>query len=109
MLSHIRAPDLHILDSIWTSVNSVTGHPDTNPVRTNKILASVDPLALDYWASKNILFQLSQNPIHNPDEPLKFRMKTLLPAYQELQQCGGINGKSVTMNEQEMKIYRMTL
>jgi len=109
MYSHIRAPDLIILDSIWTPINAVNGHPDTLPQRTNQLSASTDPLALDYWASKHILFPLSRNPLHNPDEPLKFRMKTLLPAWQEFLQCGGIRGSPVTMSEEEMVVLRLAL
>lgn len=109
MFSHIRAPDLNILDLTWLSINAVNGHPDTLPQRTNQLLASTDPLAIDYWASKNVMFPLSRNPLHNPDEPLKFRTKTLLPAWQEFDQCGGIKGKAVTMDEKEIKVYSRTL
>ena len=109
MFRHVRAPDLNILDSTWTPVNAVNGHPDTHPERTDQFSASTDPLALDYWASKNILFPLSGNPLHNPDEPLKFRMRTLLPALHEFQGCGGIRGKPVTMDESEIRVHRLAL
>jgi hypothetical protein len=36
-------------------------------------------------------------------------MKTLLPAWQEFTQCGGIRGKRVTMEEREMKVYKKSL
>lgn len=106
MFSHIRAPDLNILDLTWLSINAVNGHPDTLPQRTNQLLAGTDPLAIDYWASKHIMFPLSQNPLHNPDEPSKFREKTLLPAWQEFNQCGGIKGKTVTMEDRDIKVYK---
>lgn len=109
MFSHIRAPDLNILDSTWTSLNAVNGHPDTHPQRTNQLSASIDPLALDYWASKNILLPLSLNPLHDPDEPLKFRMRTLLPALEEFWGCGGIRGNPVTMDEEEITVHSRIL
>jgi uncharacterized protein (DUF362 family) len=109
MFSHIRAPDLNIMDSIWLPVNAVNGHPDTLPQRTNKLFASTDPLALDYWVSKHVLFPLSRNPLHNPDEPLKFRMKTLLPAKEEFEQCDGIKGRPVNMNDEDIIVYRRPL
>ena len=52
-----RFPALNILDAIW--VNAL---PDAGPSTsyseatvTGIIAASIDPVALDYWATKNIL------------------------------------------------------
>ncbi|MEM1510158.1 MAG: DUF362 domain-containing protein, partial [Thermofilaceae archaeon] len=54
-----RMPVLNIIDAIW-----INPHPRMGPatpygvaVRTNIIAASVDPVALDYWAAKYILMQ----------------------------------------------------
>ncbi len=102
MFSHIRSPDLNIMDLTWLPVNAVNGHPDTLPQRTNRLFASTDPLALDYWVSKHVLFPLSINPLHNPEEPLKFRMKTLLPAKEEFDKCGGIRGNRVNMKDEDI-------
>ena len=109
MFSHIRSPDLNIMDLTWLPVNAVNGHPDTLPQRTNKILASTDPLALDYWISKHVLFPLSINPLHNPDEPLKFRMKTLLPAKEEFDKCEGIRGNNVNMKDEDIIVYERAM
>lgn len=57
-----RVPMLNILDAIW--VNPVPrGGPDTTyseAVQINLVLASTDPVALDYWASKHILLQIAE-------------------------------------------------
>ena len=52
-------PTLNILDAIW--VNAIPlNRPDTTydeATKINLVLASTDPVALDYWASKHILLQ----------------------------------------------------
>jgi len=57
-----RFPILNILDAIW--VNAVPsagpGTPYTTASRINIIVASTDPAALDYWASKQILLQVAK-------------------------------------------------
>jgi hypothetical protein len=57
-----RVPTLNILDAIW--VNPVPrGGPDTTyseAVQINLVLASTDPVALDYWASKHILLRVAE-------------------------------------------------
>lgn len=56
-----RFPLLNIIDAIW--VNAKPGEGPRTPydaaTRTNVIAASVDPVALDYWASKNILMPVA--------------------------------------------------
>jgi hypothetical protein len=56
-MAETRFPVLNVLDAIW--INAVPGRgPRTTygqAVRTNIIAASRDPVALDYWAAKNIL------------------------------------------------------
>jgi hypothetical protein len=57
-----RVPTLNILDAIW--INPVPrGGPDTSyseAVQINLVLASTDPVALDYWASKYILLRVAE-------------------------------------------------
>ncbi|MGQ9513711.1 MAG: DUF362 domain-containing protein [Thermoproteota archaeon] len=57
-----RVPTLNILDAIW--INAIPGNgPDTSygeATKTNLVLASTDPVALDYWASKHILLQTAK-------------------------------------------------
>jgi len=54
-----RVPTLNILDAIWINALPLNG-PDTTydeATQINLVLASTDPVALDYWASKHILLQ----------------------------------------------------
>jgi len=57
-----RFPLLNIIDAIW--VNAKPGGGPRTPydaaTRADVIAASVDPVALDYWASKNILMQVAR-------------------------------------------------
>jgi uncharacterized protein (DUF362 family) len=52
-----RFPALNILDAIWVNARPGSG-PSTSyseATETGIIAASIDPVALDYWAAKNIL------------------------------------------------------
>lgn len=50
-----RVPDLNILDMIWVGVENGPMITDDTAVQKNMIAASTDPVALDYWAAKNVL------------------------------------------------------
>jgi len=56
-------PTLNILDAIWVNANPSPfsgvgpGTPYHQATRVNVLLASTDPVALDYWASKHVLMQ----------------------------------------------------
>ena len=56
-MAETRFPALNIIDAIW--INANPGHgPSTSynaATRCEVIAASTDPIALDYWAAKNIL------------------------------------------------------
>jgi hypothetical protein len=69
MMVSVRTPILNIIDAIWVSYTSLTGYPSATTYRTNQILASQDPVALDYWAAKYVLFPIDNNPRHHPDFP----------------------------------------
>lgn len=56
-MARTRLPDLNILDAIWINARPGAG-PSTSyeeADHTGIIAASIDPVALDYWAAKNIL------------------------------------------------------
>jgi hypothetical protein len=67
MMVSVRTPVLNIIDAIWVSHASLTGYPASTTFRSNEILASQDPVALDYWAAKYILYPIDNNPRHHPD------------------------------------------
>lgn len=67
LMGEVRAPILNILDMIWTNPNplesSVRRGPSTiyaNARFTDIIGASRDPVAMDYWSSKNVLCQAAE-------------------------------------------------
>jgi uncharacterized protein (DUF362 family) len=66
MVVSVRTPVLNIIDAIWTSYASITGTPAPTTFRTNTLAASQDPVALDTWAAKNILYPIDNNPRHLP-------------------------------------------
>jgi hypothetical protein len=113
MVVSIRTPVLNIVDATWVSFSSITGYPSGTTYRANQILASQDPVALDYWAAKYILYPISNNPRH-------------LPSFSGIDQwltsaCNTINGgvlynpnsgimvDKVTKNEGEMLTHDLSL
>jgi hypothetical protein len=61
-MAKTRFPALNILDAIW--INPIPGRgPSTSysdATKTGAIAASTDPIALDYWAAKNILMPAAE-------------------------------------------------
>jgi len=66
MMVSVRTPVLNIIDAIWVSFASLAGYPSSTTHRANQIVASQDPVALDTWASKYILYPISNSPRHLP-------------------------------------------
>jgi hypothetical protein len=57
VMAELGPPDLNILDCIWVQGNPFAG-PEVgsfNASRLDQLVASTDPIALDIWATKNIL------------------------------------------------------
>lgn len=104
MISSIRAPELTILDCIWVTQTMWAGYPTENTTRLNQLLASADPVALDYWASKNILYPIDENMEHHPDkfEPLR---TYLTDAKDVINSSGGLNSQEVTKDESKINVY----
>ncbi len=67
MVVSVRTPVLNILDAIWVSYASLQGFPADTTYRSNQLLASQDPVALDYWAAKYVMYPIDNNPDHHPD------------------------------------------
>jgi len=110
MIASILTPVLNILDAIWVSQASLKGYPVHTTFRANQILASQDPVALDYWAAKHIMYPIDSNWRHHPDFPgIDY---WLTQAKNAINQRGnlyspesGIFIQKSTNNEQEMKIH----
>jgi hypothetical protein len=60
-IAQVRRADLDILDAIWINPAGNTDDADSC-VREDLILASTDPVALDYYASSRILSQVAFYP-----------------------------------------------
>lgn len=58
-MARIRRADLNIVDAIWVAKASNSGGCPNDCVRQDVLLASTDPIALDYYASVNVLTPLS--------------------------------------------------
>ncbi len=67
MMVSVRPPVLNIIDAIWVSHAAITGFPATATRQCNTLVASQDPVALDYWAAKHLLYPIDGNPRHHPD------------------------------------------
>ena len=57
-MARIRRADLNIVDAIWVPTASNKAGCPGDCIRRNVLLASVDPFALDYYASVNVLTPL---------------------------------------------------
>jgi hypothetical protein len=108
MIVRIKAPVLNLLDCIWVTQVEWSGYPVENTTRLDELLASVDPVALDYWASKYLLYPIDANEEHHPDRFPGLR-DALLQARDVINAGGGIFGQKVTMEEQAIKVIARAL
>jgi uncharacterized protein (DUF362 family) len=69
MAASVATPVLNIVDAIWVSHGSLKGYPESTTRRLNRIAASQDPVALDSWAARHLLFPIDGNFRHHPDHP----------------------------------------
>ncbi len=107
-LAHTRMPVLNLIDAIWVTPDGGPSAPYSRAVETNMILASTDPVALDYWASKHILVEAAQKAGNKQYESMSPDGTTpgtfgywLRLSMQELQKAGF----QTTMDENEMAVY----
>ena len=110
MITTVRTPALNIIDATWVSFASIAGYPPEKTFRANRIVASQDPVALDYWAAKNILYPIDNNERHHPDFPgiqawLTQARDTINGAGGLLNLEAGILQNLVTKDESEMSIF----
>lgn len=110
MVVSVRPPVLNIMDAILVSHKSLDGYPESNTSNANRIVASQDPVALDYWAAKHILYPIDNNYSHHPDNATI--QDWLHVAQGFINNRGGLyspqNGilvNRVTKNEEDMVVY----
>jgi hypothetical protein len=114
LMAETRFPTLNILDCIWVNANPPGSRaggvgpstPYNRATSVNVIAASTDPVALDYWASKNILLRAapsgSDTGAMDPDRVesgsfglwLRLSMDEIVSA-----------GYQATVNEERMNVY----
>jgi uncharacterized protein (DUF362 family) len=108
-MAQTRFPALNVLDAIWVNSNPGSG-PSTSyseASKTSAIAASTEPIAIDYWAAKNILMPAAQARDHkdlstiDPDyissgsfgDWLRLSMDEIRKAgYQAIKEESGISG-----------------
>jgi uncharacterized protein (DUF362 family) len=108
LMAQTRMPVLNIMDMIWIAAEGGPRSLYTTAVQVNKIAASTDPVALDYWASKNILMpEAARRPggraaVMTPDgtEPGTFGHWLRL-SMNELHRAG----ITTTMTESEIQVF----
>jgi uncharacterized protein (DUF362 family) len=109
-MAKTRFPAITILDMIYITPGGGPSAPYALAVQENMIACSTDPVALDYWASKNVLMPAAraagnrQASSLDPDgrEPGSFGYWLRL-SMEELQK----NGFPVTMEEKNIRVNRV--
>jgi len=103
MIAKVRAPMINVLDCIWVSQDALAGYPPESTTRLDQLLASTDPVALDYWATKHLLYPIDENKEHDPDNFAVLRSH-LVQARDAINSVGGINGHKVTLDASEINV-----
>jgi hypothetical protein len=88
-MNSIRQADLNITTAEWVGIASRTEPPVAH---TRAVMASVDPVALDYHATKYLLFANSRIDYHNPANQRG-------PLYHDLKKCAEVSGHILDENK----------
>ena len=106
MWSLVKIPDLNILDCIWVSPDSLRGYPPETTYRAGTLLAGIDPVALDYYASKHVLQPLGGvfEDEHNPDS-FQGLIDHLTGALNFINANGGIGGEDVHLGDGNIELF----
>ena len=109
LMANTRIPNLNLLDAIYVNSKPKGGPrtPYSMATKTNVIAMSIDPIAMDYWASKNILYKLCEENLLStlsldPDNTTKGEFGDWLKlSMYELNDVG----YNFTMNPQKISVY----
>jgi hypothetical protein len=110
-IGEIGLADLNLLDAIWINANPYDGPWTTYEAatRTDRLVASLDPVAADLWAVKNILIPAFLDngygppwpyPSADPDDPAS-AFRAYLDASMNHMLAAGLE---VTNDEQQMEL-----
>ena len=110
MMASIHAPVLNIMDAVWVSHSALGGYPASATFRANTLVASQDPVALDYWTAKHILYPYDNNDRHHPDFAgistwLSAARTTIVERGGLANSARGIVVDNPTMTESDMRLY----
>jgi len=103
MIAKVRTPVINILDCIWVSHGTLAGYPPKKTTRLNQLLGSIDPVALDYWAAKHLLYPIDKNEEHHPDKFSVLR-NHLSQARDLINSEGGISGCKVSLDGSSINV-----
>lgn len=111
MMASVRTPVLNIMDAIWVSQSNLTGYPASATTRVDTLLASQDPVALDYWSAKYVLYPIDNETRHRPDYPaidawLTSARDTIVARGGFTQTAQGVAVTKPTKTESEMVLYQ---
>lgn len=103
-----RYPDLNISDCIWVTPAGGPNAPYDKAVRLDKLIASQDPVALDYYCGKYVLLPISGNPRHDPNNTSAanngYYFHQMLFSTKDVLLAGG---KQVTTDEANMDVHKV--
>jgi uncharacterized protein (DUF362 family) len=110
MMVSVHTPVLNIMDAIWVSYTALGGYPASATRRIDTLVASQDPVALDYWSAKNILYPIDNNDRHHPSYAginawLTAARDTINNRGGFAQTARGIAVEHPTIDESEMTLY----
>jgi Domain of unknown function (DUF362) len=107
LMLNARYPDLNVVDAIWVTPAGGPNGPYNSAVRLDRLLASRDPIALDYYCGKFVLMPISGNPRHDPNNLNTANDYNFF--HQMLTNTRNIllaGGKQATMDEGMMNVYK---
>ncbi len=118
LMAELGLPTLNIMDAIWINANpypsTVCGPPTSylNASRVNVLMASTDPVALDYWSAEHVLVQAanltgySDTHTLDPDNTLASGLSEAFGVWLALSRDELVSeGYSVTTDENRMNVY----
>jgi len=106
MFAFALPPTLNIMDMIWISHKALSGYPENKTSRQNQLAASFDPVALDFYSCKYVMYPVSNNVNHHPEMTDKYTNSNfgfqIVDAANIINENGGLMGKRVNYREPGM-------